>query len=552
VQWSAELYGIHGAGPRDFDGTLADHLGRIHPSDRGGVEGALTDAVQRGSRFEQEFRIVRTDGSVRWIYARATVVAGSTGRPIGLRGIYQDITERHETARVLQEANEGLTQIALYDRLTGLPNRALLMDRLRTSLSGSAGRESRVDVLYLDVDDFKTINDSRGHRAGDEVLVALAARLHEAVRPPAAEGLAARWTLARLHADEFVLVLEDWPEPLAVTERIQSLLKSPLNLPAAEVFVSVSIGSATTRTGIRAGSPEDLLAAANVAMHEAKRAGKARHLAFQPRMHEAARDRQELGDELHRAISRGDFELVYQPVVTLDDSAVIGAEALVRWRHPTRGIVLPDDFIGRAEETGLIVPLGAWVLHEACRQAVELTADTAAEFTIAVNVSGRQLRDGSFLDTVRESLEATGLEPQRLCLEMTESILMERDDDAIAMLTKLRDDGVHLAIDDFGTGYSSLGALRRLPVDLLKIDRSFVASLPGDDDAGTIAWAVVRLGHTLGLPVLAEGVETAAQQEALRGFACDQAQGYLFGRPMPAAQFGQQLLLQRSSAPTRP
>jgi EAL domain-containing protein (putative c-di-GMP-specific phosphodiesterase class I) len=254
-------------------------------------------------------------------------------------------------------------------------------------------------------------------------------------------------------------------------------------------------------------------------------------------MQDDARRRHVLGEELRYALERDEFRLAYQPVVDLDTGAVTGAEALVRWQHPERGVVGPDQFISRAEETGPVVGMGTWVLNEAARQAAAWRQAGATDFTMAVNVSGRQLKETDFVATVRNALSRAALDPSALCLEMTESILMERDEAAISMLTELRSEGVHLAIDDFGTGYSSLGALRRLPVDLLKIDRSFISGLPADDDAGTIAWAVVRLGHTLGLPVLAEGVETHEQLAALRRFGCDQAQGYLFGRPMPAEQF---------------
>jgi diguanylate cyclase (GGDEF)-like protein/PAS domain S-box-containing protein len=534
VQWSEELHRIHGVGPQEFAGTLTAHLTPVHPADRADVANALRVALHNGSPLDKEYRVVRADGSIRWVYARAALVADGAGEGLGLRGIYQDITERHENAQVLQEANERLTQIALYDRLTGLPNRSLLVDQLRIGLARALRSGVRVDVLYLDVDDFKTINDSRGHHQGDEVLAALASRLVEAVRASDTVALAAPSTLARLHGDEFAIVLDNCGDPEVVVGRIEELLRSPLQLTNGEVFISVSIGIASAAHPTSEDSPEAMLAAANLAMHEAKRLGKGGHVLFEPRMHDAARDRHELGDELHRAIAENEFELAYQPVVALRDRRIIGAEALVRWHHPRRGVVPPDVFISRAEETGLILPLGKWVLNEACRQGARWATGDLADFTIAVNVSGRQLREDSFVGMVRNALFEHGLPPQNLCLEMTESILMERDDEAIAMLTTLRDEGVHLAIDDFGTGYSSLGSLRRLPVDLLKIDRSFVASLPEDDDAGTIAWAVVRLGHTLGMPVLAEGVETTEQHEALRRFGCDQAQGYLFGRPMSA------------------
>ncbi|MDP9164605.1 MAG: EAL domain-containing protein [Actinomycetota bacterium] len=442
-----------------------------------------------------------------------------------------------QLGRVMEReaAEEQLTKQALYDGLTGLPNRTLLMERLRSGLVSAGRYRSRVDVLYLDVDDFKTINDSQGHGAGDEVLAAVASRLQEAVRQSDLPGRDTRDTVARLGGDEFAIVLDDCPTPKVVADRILARLREPLRLQTSEIFVSVSIGTARAEPGA---SAEDVLAAANVAMHEAKHAGKGRYVVFEPRMQEDARRRHSLGEELHRAIDNEEFRLAYQPVIALASGRVVGAEALVRWDHPNGSIVLPDDFISRAEETGLILPLGAWVLRAACQQAAQWRKVYPGEFSIAVNVSGRQLREPGFTDLVRSTLGDAGLPPSMLCLELTESLLMERDEAGIAMLTDLRRDGVHLAIDDFGTGYSSLAALRRLPVDLVKIDRSFVASLPEDDDAGTIAWAVVRLGHTLGFPVLAEGVETREQAEALRRFGCDQAQGFFFGKPMWAAEFG--------------
>ncbi len=448
-----------------------------------------------------------------------------------------------QIGRVLERerAEERLVQQAMYDSLTGLPNRVLLMDRLRGSLARAQRADRPLHVLFLDVDDFKTINDSRGHGVGDRVLAALATRLLDALRASDSMGRPTEDTVARLGGDEFAVVLEDCADPEAVALRIHELLRAPLQVDDHEVFVSVSIGSTASTGQDGRPTPDALIAAANVAMHESRRAGKSRHTAFEPRMHDDVRRRDALGADLRVALDRQQFWLAFQPVVDLASSAVTGAEALLRWDHPERGTVPPDEFIGRAEETGLIVELGTWVLRTACRQAAVWRAGGAADFTVAVNVSGRQLKEADFAEVVRSVLAETDLPPSALCLELTESILMERDDAAISMLSELRAEGVHLAIDDFGTGYSSLGALRTLPVDLLKIDRSFIRHLPDDDDAGTIAWAVIRLGHTLGLPVLAEGVETTAQCDALRRFGCDRGQGFLFGRPVPADELGRTL-----------
>ena len=432
-----------------------------------------------------------------------------------------------QLGRVLERraAEDRLRQLALFDALTGLPNRSLLMERLEATVRRCQEQGTPVDVLYLDIDDFKTINDSRGHSTGDEVLIAVGRSLLTA----SAESTR---TVARLAGDEFVVVLEDCTDATLAAREIEAALRHPLPLSEGEAFVTVSGGLASAHP-YQPDSAEQVLSRANLALHEAKRTGKGRIVSFEAPMQDQALQRHALGAQLHRAVLRQEFTLVYQPVVRLEDDRIIGAEALIRWQHPDLGLVMPDTFIARAEETGLIVPIGAWVLAEACRQGQEW-AQSYGDFSMAVNVSGRQLREADFPDTVGGALRISGLAPHQLILEMTESILMERDALGIAMLTRLRDLGIHLAIDDFGTGYSSLGSLRQLPADMLKIDRSFVSALPDDGDAGTIAWAIVRLGHTLDMAVLAEGVETLEQRDALRAFGCDQVQGYLFSRPVSA------------------
>jgi diguanylate cyclase (GGDEF)-like protein/PAS domain S-box-containing protein len=531
VQWSEEQHRINGLAVGAFAGTMDAQLQCLHAADRRRLAAAIETSVRTAAALDVELRVLRADQSVRWVDCRASPVLGRQGEVLGLRGIYHDITDRHESAQVLREANERLTQLALYDRLTGLPNRVLLVDRLAESIVRARQFGTDLNLVYLGVDDFRTINDSAGHRAGDQVLIALAPVLGAAVRQVARPGVAPSRALARLGGDEFAIVLVDG-NPQQLADSIQGLLRKPLLLPDDEVFISVSIGNAHVHPAREELTAETVLAEANIAMHEAKRLGKSRYVSFEPRMHQAARERHRLGLELHQALADGQFLVRYQPTVSLATGRLLGVEALLRWNHPTRGIVGPDSFIARAEETGLIVPLGAYVLEQACLQGVTWSHETGMALTVAVNVSGRQLREHGFAEQVRSALVRSGLPASQLCLEMTESILMERDDLALDILTTLRAEGVHLAIDDFGTGYSSLAALRRLPVDQLKIDRSFVAGLPEDDNAATIAWAIVHLGHALDLHVLAEGVETEGQRDALLSFGCDEAQGFLYGRAM--------------------
>ena len=450
----------------------------------------------------------------------------------------------HQLGRVFEreDAEARLSHQALHDDLTGLPNRALLRDRLSHALERAQRQANCVDLVFLDVDDFKTINDGLGHHAGDAALVEIAARLSRCVRTTDTVSRAGVPTVARLAGDEFAILLEDCDRPELVAERILGALASPVVTDDGEIFIGVSMGIA--RVADAPGGAEPLLRAADVAMHVAKRRGKGRYELYEPSMHDAVRDRHELGVELRRAVAEEQLVLLYQPEISLATGQVVGAEALIRWQHPRLGVVAPDQFIPLAEETGVIVEIGEWVLGEACRAAVRWSAPTcgADPLTIAVNVSGRQLRDEGFVDVVRRALAASGLPGERLCCEITESVLMEDPDAAVRTLVEVRRLGATIAVDDFGTGYSSLAALKRYPVDYLKIDRSFVRGLPGDVDDSQIVRAVIRLGQNLSLRVIAEGVEDRSQLEALREYGCDLAQGYLFGRPGPESRIMELLL----------
>jgi diguanylate cyclase (GGDEF)-like protein len=430
-----------------------------------------------------------------------------------------------------RQAEGRLTHLALHDPLTGLPNRTLLTAQIASALEGrSVSSTCSVVVLFIDLDDFKTVNDSLGHGIGDEVLVQVARRFRALAEDLVRRGEATRATPARFAGDEFALVLEGCHDASGPAAEVRQLLAAPVRADGDEMFVSVSIGGATAR-------PSDdvatLLRAADLAMHEAKRSGKQRFVLFETHMQDDATRRHQLAAALRVGVTEEEFVLHYQPVIEVATGRISSVEALVRWEHPELGLVAPGAFIGVAEETGLIVELGHWVLEAACRQLVAWTEQhpELTSLDVAVNVSGRQLRDPDFADLVAGVLERTGLAPQRLCLEITETVIADQGAHVEMALLELRQLGVQLAIDDFGTGYSSLATLRHLPVHTLKIDRSFVANVPEDGDAGSIVWTIASLGHRLGLRVVAEGIETAAQLTAVKGFGCDLAQGYYCYRP---------------------
>jgi diguanylate cyclase (GGDEF)-like protein len=383
-------------------------------------------------------------------------------------------------------------------------------------------------VVFLDVDRFKLVNDSLGHTVGDRLLIELSNAIKTAVRPGD--------TVARLGGDEFTILLEDIEErqeAIAVAERIQVVLREPLTLSGHEVFATVSIGIALSAPGYR--HAEDVLRDADTAMYHAKALGKSRHQVFDSSMHARARKLLQLEHDLRLAIDRREFRVHYQPIVRVEDRRLAGFEALVRWQHPERGLVAPSEFIPLAEETGLVVPLGRLVLEEACRQASEWRGAGGEDLTVSVNLSVKQFSQPDLVEQVDGALRGSGLPPRLLKLEVTESMVMENTDAAIMLLRRLKALGVHIAIDDFGTGYSSLSYLLRLPADTLKIDRSFVS---GTGDAGrnvSIVRTVVGLAYSLGLDVIAEGVETEEQRALLADLGCPLAQGFLFSPAVDAA-----------------
>jgi len=421
---------------------------------------------------------------------------------------------------------EQLTRQAFRDALTGLPNRALFMDRLSHGLTRARRRHEHVAVLFLDLDRFKIINDTLGHTVGDQLLVEVSNRLGSALRPGD--------TVARLGGDEFGLLLEDVADAETaelVALRIEAELAKPLSFEGREVFVTASIGIALSSE--RLGTPEEVLRDADLAMYHAKAKGKARHEIFDGTMSAPALDRMDLEMDLRSAITNRDFRLHYQPILRLDTGRIVEVEALIRWQHAKRGLLQPDSFIGLTEETGLIVPIGQWVLTEACRQARtwQIEFPRSPALGMSVNLSAKQFQNPKLVEEITDALTMSGLDPACLKLEITESVVMQDVPATLAKLHELKDLGIRLAIDDFGTGYSSLGYLKRFPVDTLKIDRSFVKGLSHEGGDSAIVRAVVTVAKSLNMDVTAEGIETDQQRLELKALGCDLGQGFLFGRP---------------------
>ncbi len=464
-------------------------------------------------------RYVHANGGVVWADTSISVVRDSGGRPV--HGVLQlvDVTGR-------RQAEELLAHHALHDSLTGLPNRRLLEDRLEQALSRARRHGSAVAVLFVDLDQFKTVNDSAGHSVGDELLRVAAERLSGHLR--------ATDSAARFGGDEFVVVCEEIGgdhELLVVADRLLAAMAEPFRVGDEEFVLGASIGIAVSAEG--EDSAEALLRDADLAMYEAKDRGRARCVVFDGALRGALEQRQQVEADLRQGIDRGELRLLYQPVVDVRSGAVTGVEALVRWQHPTRGLLSPAEFIAVAEDTGLVVPLGSWVLQEACRQLQDWTRSSGAGLTVAVNVSARQLSDSRFPEAVADILAATGADPAAVVLELTETALLDATDASTATLQALRGLGVRLALDDFGTGFSSLTFLKRFPIDVVKVDRSFVRDIAVDPDDAAIVAAVVNLGRSLHLETVAEGVETAEQLACIRGLGCLLAQGYLLSPPRP-------------------
>lgn len=490
----------------------------IHLDDQAHVLQTVQKIYQIGSG-EIEYRILRPDGEVRWLHTRSHVTYNDSGEPVRLNGIASDITER-------KQMQEQLIHDAFHDALTGLPNRVLFMKQLAAAIIRAKASSHLFAVLFLDLDRFKLINDSLGHLVGDQLLVAIAHRLATCLQP--------NETIARLGGDEFIILIDRMQHPQEATElaeRIQKILQVPFHLNEYKVYTTASIGIAMSLANYD--QPEQVLRDADIALYHAKGQNRTRHSVFDSAMYDQTVALLQLETDLHWAIEQKQLRVHYQPIVSLETGEISGFEALVRWQHPTRGLVSPAEFIPIAEEVGLIIPIGHWVLQTAC-QRLRRWQDRfpqAKDLTISVNLSSKQLLQPNLSEQVAQVLQETGLNPACLKLEITESGIMQTTE-PIELLSKLKALQVHLSIDDFGTGYSSLSRLRQFPIDTLKIDRSFVSNMHEASENAEIVHAIISLAHNLGLDVVAEGVEIAEQLAWLKALHCEQGQGYFFAKPL--------------------
>jgi diguanylate cyclase (GGDEF)-like protein/PAS domain S-box-containing protein len=490
----------------------------LHPDDRERVLAAHTHTHETREPLSIEYRLIARDGRIIWLRDEGVIVLDDHGKPLYLQGYLLDITRE-------REAEQQLRQLALYDPMTGLANRAFFHERLRHAIKLRHDAGHATGLLYIDLDNFKGINDRWGHDLGDDVLKEIGRRIEQSVRPGD--------TAARLGGDEFAVVLTEPVAPedaVGVAERLLGEIAKPLESGTGPLYTSASIGIAF------GGDDQTLLREADIAMYRAKAHPDLGYAFFDPELDRAAMDRSQRIGELREGIARGEFRLDYQAVVDLDRHEIIGYEALVRWEHPTEGELPPGEFIPLAEETGLIVALGEWVLTEACMEATRLCRLHGRQMHMSVNVSARQLHHPDFLRHVRHALDKSALTPSLLTLELTESTLLTSDERVARTLETIKGLGVVLALDDFGTGYASLSYLRQFPIDVVKIDRSFTANVESKDGDLVLLKGIIDLGHALQLNLVAEGIETSEQHTIVCRLGCQQAQGFYFGRPSHPAQ----------------
>lgn len=494
----------------------------IHPDERESVVAEL-EAHLAGQieHFENEHRILHSDGEYRWVLIRGQAVTDETGKAVRIAGSLSDITTR-------KKAEEKLAYDAIHDNLTGLPNRKSLMLRIARSIERKRFSPAyNFAVLFIDLDRFKIVNDTLGHQAGDELLQTITEKLCMVVRPSD--------MVARLGGDEFIVLadnIKDISQVNAIAERILCDLQKPVKIAGQDIYSSASIGIVLSSSVHN--TPDEILRDADLAMYRAKVKGKARYEIFDIKMHTGALSALQLEIDLRRAIKNKEFLLYYQPIISVGTENIAGFEVLIRWNHPTRGIVPPNDFIPIAEETGLILPIGTWVIREGCRQMSQWRRKypSAQNLIISINLSARQLEQSDLIEQITEILEETNLNPRCLKLEITESVVMHNTEHSVKTIGDLREMGIRVSIDDFGTGYSSLSYLHRFPIDTLKIDRSFVNRIGDGGESSEIVQTIIKLASNLGMDVVAEGVETVEQLDFLRDINCGYVQGYYYSRPI--------------------
>ncbi|MEO5900178.1 MAG: EAL domain-containing protein, partial [Ilumatobacteraceae bacterium] len=512
---------------------IATMMQSIHPDDRAAMGAAIVACYADHTPVDLVHRMVRPDGTVRWLHSRAAWTFDEDGQGGRVVGTGLDITDR-------KAAESALAHQAFHDALTGLANKALFVDRISHALQRGERGATPIGVLFVDLDDFKTVNDALGHATGDQLLVAVAARFTAVAHPGD--------TVARFGGDDFAVLLESGEMPQAAVDmaaRLTEALREPFRIGDADVTVRASIGAAIGDQ--RDATFDDLLRDADLAMYLAKHNGKGRFEMFRPGLQDDAHRRLSILTDLRHALDHDELEVYYQPIVRIDDAMPAGAEALIRWHHPRRGLLSPVEFIGIAESTDLIVTLGEWVLNQACRQTQAWRSSHVVDdsFYVSVNLAARQLAEPSLVDDVASALRHSGLPPRSLVLEITESALMIDFDAGLARLRALKELGLRLALDDYGTGYSSLNRLGQLPVDIVKIDKSFIDRITLDTEGAALVRSVLDVTSALGLTSIAEGVEQPGQRDALAELGCDSIQGYLFARPTTASEAARTLLTLR-------
>lgn len=523
LYWSDEVYNLFSVSPGEFKNNHEAFLARVHNDDLNKIRDATRHALKYSQPYSVEHRVIRPDNEFQVVHQHAELIKNDTGKIIRMLGIVQDITERHL-------AQEKIQYQALFDSLTDLPNRTLFHNRLDHALGMSGRTTDQIAVFIIDLDRFKNINDSLGHEIGDRFLHSVANHLKTTKRSTD--------TLARLGGNEFALIIEGVKSDKGVIEvasKLLNALSKPHYVDGNELISTSSIGIAVSSSNNI--DKETLIKQADLAMHHAKQTGGNRFCFYSDEMKSRAHQSLTLEKELRQALDKNELVVYYQPKICVKSGQIKGMEALLRWQHPEKGLVPPLSFIPVAEETGLIVPIGKWVLDEACRQTIKWHQQGFSDLVVSVNVSARQFHHQDFIDEVSSALENSGIDPQFLDLEITESCTMNNIETAIRLLNSFRKMGISISMDDFGTGYSSLSFLNQLPLDTLKVDRAFIKGITANGEHGELARLIITMAKSLRLSIVAEGVENQEHLDFLKHNDCDEYQGYFASPPVPADKF---------------